>query len=156
MCGPCTPARFLLGNKFRRAPKTEQIVERTGNDADDRYDLSYGEDEGHHAQARTRLFVTRRFYGIQICRLPRGIDAEAKPNSGGGCKAEDRPEHRHASGQRRPERWNNSDDDRTEQNSNQSADRGKNNRLKRELQKNVALARANSFSNADLPRPLGV
>src|SRR5579863_7697316 len=84
-------ARFSLAQKNYRAPKAKQVVEHTGNDTNDRYELDYREDQVHHGRAQGSLLVTQRLDWIQVRRLPRGVDAEDQSNASGRREAEDRP-----------------------------------------------------------------
>src|SRR5216684_1701943 len=104
---------------------------------------------------RGRLFVTQGLDGIQVRRLPGGVDPKHQSNSCSGAQAKHYPEYRQVGRKRRPHFRNQPGKPSSDQHSDYTADGGEVDSLQRKLQENIWLARSNRFSHADLAGPLG-
>jgi len=99
--------------------------------------------------------IAQRFDRIQICRLPRGVDAEEQALARRRRNSKNRPKRGHARGQGGPDRGNDPGNYRSDKDANDSAHGRQGDRLQRELQQDVAFAGADGLAYADFPGALG-
>src|ERR1700682_3014352 len=86
---------------------------------------------------RGRLFVTQGLNGIQVRRLPGGIDPKHQSNSCSGAEAKHYPEYRQVRGKRRPQCRNHPGEPSSDKHPDHTADGGEDDGLQRELQENI-------------------
>lgn len=100
-------------------------------------------------------FACQGFYRVQLCRVAGGKEAEDNSDQGGAGEG-------HNDGARREDHFEvgaqqikKSADPEGEHHSHEAADKADHDGLDQELGKDVAAARANGHTNADLPGALG-